>query len=274
MQVSGLDAQGSCGVQGWGPSGSDLVVNVACNHLGVPSDEQFDVLVTKPASAPAGVLDYAWNYLPTKSGKLTGSYSYNSSHKTNSVTHKGLGRYLITLPGPTVTGANTGTVKVSAYGSEAGSCQVASWSGTKSAQLVGVDCFTAAGAPQNRDFTIAYARGGNLMGLDGQVDANALANGTSAVYQPAVQYDSAHGARVTVVHLDTGYYEVVAAGSSPTRRAGGGDGDAQVTTVGTGAVTCGFYEIGTHQPAVYINCSNPAGHPANAAFTFQWVVKK
>lgn len=99
---------------------------------------------------------------------------------------------------------------------------------------MGVDCFTSAGAPQNRDFTIEYARGGNLMGLDGPADANALANGTS----------------------------------------GGGDGDAQVTTVGTGAVTCGFYEIGTHPPAVYVNCSNPAGHPANTAFTFQWVVKK
>jgi hypothetical protein len=274
VQVSGLDPQGSCVVEGWNPSGGDLVVNVACYHLGVPSDEQFDILVTQPRSTPAGVLDYAWMNRSTSSGKLTGGYDYNSSHKTNSVTHKGLGRYLVTLPGPAIKGANTGTVKASAYGGGAGSCQIASWKGTKTAQLVGVDCFNSAGAPQNRDFTIEYARGNNLMGLGGQVDANALANGKSAVYQPAVQYDSTRGARVTVVHLDTGYYEVVAAGSSPTRRAGGGDGDAQVTTVGTSPVTCGFYELGTHQPAVYVNCSNPAGHPANAAFTFQWVVKK
>jgi hypothetical protein len=274
VQVSGLDSQGSCVVQSWNPAGSDLIVNVACYHLGVPSDEQFDILVTQPRSTPAGVLDYAWMNRPASSGKLTGAYDYNSSHKTNSVSHRGTGRYLVTLPGPQVIGTSTGSVKVTAYGTGAGGCQLATWHSTPSGQLVGVDCFTSAGVPQDRKFTIAYVKSGNLLGLNGQVDANALANGQSPVYQPAIQYDSNHAARVTVVHLDTGYYEVVAAGSNPTHRAGGGDGDAQLTTAGSIPVTCGFYEIGTHQPAVYVTCSNPAGHPANAAFTFQWVVKK
>jgi hypothetical protein len=66
----------------------------------------------------------------------------------------------------------------------------------------------------------------------------------------------------------------MAAGPNPAHRAGGGHGDAQITTAGSIPATCGFYEIGTHQPAVYVNCPNPAGHPVNAAFTFQWVVKK
>ena len=274
VQVSGLDPQGTCVVQQWNPSGSDLVVQVACYHLGVPSDEQFDILVTQPRSTPAGVLDYAWMSRPASSGKLTGAYDYNSSHKTNSVSHQGTGRYLVTLPGPQVVGTSTGSVKVTPYGTGAGTCQIASWHSASAGQLIGVDCFTSAGVRQDRKFTIAYVKGNNLMGLNGQVDANALANGQSAVYQPAIQYDSARAARVTVVHLDTGYYEVIAAGSNPTHHAGGGDGDAQVTIVGASPVTCGFYEIGTHQPAAYVNCSNPAGHPANAEFTFQWVVKK
>lgn len=35
----------------------------------------------------------------TKSATLTGSYEYNSSHKKNSVTHLGTGRYVVLFPG-------------------------------------------------------------------------------------------------------------------------------------------------------------------------------
>ncbi|HEX9034110.1 MAG TPA: hypothetical protein VF834_19895 [Streptosporangiaceae bacterium] len=266
---------GSCAVQSWGTSGSDLVVNVDCYQLAVPSDEQFYVLVTKPASPPAGVLDYAWNDRLTSSGTLKNAYSYNSSQKTNSVTHVGTGRYLVTMPGPVVSGANTGTVKVSAYGAGAGNCQIAGWRTVKTpvaGQQIGVDCFGPSGALQNRLFTIEYVRGNNLMGVSGQTDANALANGTAVLYQPSVQYDSVAGAKVTVIHIDKGYYEVVTAGSTITGQAGGGNGDPQLTTVGSAYVTCGIYDAGTHQPTFYVNCNNATGHAANTAFTFQWVV--
>src|SRR5262249_30215671 len=160
---------------------------VGCfDRTGVAGEQEFDLLVTQPVLPPNGVLDYAWVFKPN--GPLRGLYEYNSSGKTNSVAHLGTGRYLVTMPGPRTPAVNTGTVKVSAYGFVPGSCQLAKWTATPTAQLIYVDCFSVTGAGQDRDFTVSYARGNNLMGQNGLQDANALADGRADLYQPRVQF--------------------------------------------------------------------------------------
>ena len=67
-----------------------------------------------------------------------------------------------------------------------------------------VDCYGVGHVLADRDFIITYASANSIMGINGQVVANAFANSKAAVYQPAVQYDSAKGAKVTVAHLATG----------------------------------------------------------------------
>jgi hypothetical protein len=70
-------------------------------------------------------------------------------------------------------------------------------------------------------------RGNNLIAQNGLIDANAKvqAVGRAPVYQPATQFNSKRGARVTAAHLDRGQYLVFFAGSSPTGKPNGGDGN-------------------------------------------------
>jgi hypothetical protein len=215
------------------------------------------------------VLDYSWVYKPN--GRLTNRWSYNSSHKVNSVRHLATGEYQVTMPGPGRTGANAGTVKVTPYGIGGGSCQVFTWRTTRTGELVTVRCFKASGAPQDREFDIVYARGNNLMGQNGKTTANAYANGTATLYQPSVQFDSRRHARVTVVHLDRGLYEVILVGSN----AGpfpGGFGNVQVSAVAGTLRYCTANPRPTRTPTVFVDCVKAAGNAVDTAFTVQWVV--
>jgi hypothetical protein len=135
-----------------------------------------------------------------------------------------------------------------------------------------VVCFTPDGGLQNRQFTVAYARGNNLMGRTGLTDANAAAKPGGAVYQPATQFDSKHGARITVAHLDRGSYKVFFAGSSPTGKPNGGDGNIQITPIGTGYRRCIYNLLPTHTPQLEVVCADANGSRRDTAFTVQWVV--
>jgi hypothetical protein len=270
VQVTQTSSGGACAVDSWAPTGGALQVTVFCYLGDGPlSNQPFSVLVTQPRTRPNGVLDYDWVYKPN--GKLTNRWSYNSSHKVNSVRHLATGEYLVTMPGPGLTGASKGTVKVSPYGPGAGSCQVAAWRTTRTGQRITVRCFTSGGRPQNRQFTIMYARSNNLMGQNGKTTANAYANGTGTLYQPKVQFDSKRSARATVVHADRGTYEVIFVGSDGGRF-DGGLGDMQVTPVGGALRYCTVATDDTRTPIAFIACSNASGSRADTAFTIQWVV--
>jgi len=271
VQVTATDPSSTCAVDSWGV-GADLTATVDCyDAAGAAHNEDFSILVTQPRLSlptPAGMIAYDWVY--TGSGNLTGAYQFNSAHKTNSVTHPTIGQYVVTMPGASISAAGTGTVKVSAYGAGAGSCQIIATRTVTAGEQIAVGCFNAAGVPTNRDFTVLYAQGNNLMGQNGLVDANATANGIPTLYQPSMQFDSQTGARVTVVHLDRGFYEVIFVGTLPTHHPSGGLGDLQITPVGTTYTRCGGGVITTHEPWALVSCSSPGG-PVNTAFTVQLV---
>ena len=86
-----------------------------------------------------------------------------------------------------------------------------------------------------------------------------------------MQFDSRRHARVTVVHLDRGSYEVIFAGSHTTGNINGGLGNIQVTPVGAAPRTCAADIIPTRVAAVFVTCYSAAGF-ADTAFTIQWVV--
>jgi hypothetical protein len=260
-----------CTIDSWGYSPAN--VGVDCyDPSGALTNASFTVLVTQPKPTATGVLDYVWAW--KYSGKLTGLYQYNSSHKTNSISRLGIGRFLVTMPGPATPKINTGTVKVSAYGTAPGDCQIAAWkqNPTATAQLIYVDCFTPAGARQDRQFTVLYARNNNLMGENGYHDANALANGTADLYQPAVQFDSNRGARVSIVHLGPGIYQILLIGTPPTTNPIGGFGDVQLTAVNAAPRLCVISYEPLRVPFMLVQCENQ-GHAANSPFMLQWVVR-
>ena len=270
----------TCSVQPWGPASATdptLQVTVDCfDPAGNPAvPDPFDLLITQPLAKPAGVLDYAY-VPPGPLSQVTGafkSWQFNSSGKVNSVTHPSTGVYAVTMPGSGSAGNNQGTVKVSLTGSAPGSCQLGSWTATTTAQKITVRCFDQAGTLKDLPFTVAYARGNNLMGRGGLEDANAtvLGGGPSPVYQPAVQFDSEKGARITAAHVDPGKYLVFLAGSVPTRTADGGLGHIQITPINAFDRHCGYDLRSTLTPKLTVTCTNAAGDPRDSSFTVQWV---
>lgn len=272
VQVTPIDLKRTCTAATWAPDGSgNLVVGVDCyDTTGNLASAEFAILVTQPHSKPDGVLDYDW--VNKASGRLTNRWQYNSSGKVNSVRHPAKGVYVVSMPGPGLAGASKGTVKVTPYGSGGGNCQVDSWRTTRTGEQITVRCFAAGGAPANRRFDIAYARGNNLMGLNGKTTVNALANSNATLYQPKVQFDSQRHASATVVHLDRGIYLVILVGSHPTGHFNGGFGHAEMSPVGAKLRYCSVFPGSSHTPVIEVGCWDRSGHPSNTAFTVQWVV--
>jgi hypothetical protein len=215
------------------------------------------------------VLDYD---AVTQLGPQLGPGQYNSSHKTNRVKSLGIGRFQVTMPGPGTTGT-TGTVKVSDVNITTGNCEIASWHGTSTGQVIDVDCFSVTGTPMNQAFLITYARRNNLMGLNGVTTADAFANRPTATtgYQPSTQYDSHPNARVTAMRLVQGSYKVTFRGSEGPGSLNGGN--VQVSAVGHTDDQCYVVSWTQQQvPFARVACVNNLGAPADSAFTIQWVV--
>jgi hypothetical protein len=273
VQVSGFDTFDTCPVLGWGAVGSAEVVDVACYEPDGTLDtgsRLFDVSITNPHSRPTGVFDYSWVYADTHSSNLTGLGQYNSSHKTNRVRHLGKGRYQVTFPGPKSSGVH-GTVDVTPFGSGGGNCVLAGWAGSRSGEVVNVDCYSPAGKPSNRKFDVLYASTNNVLGLNRDVDANVLFAGRSGITSPTEHYYSTRGAGALADESPTGFYGVALPGS-------GGEypylgGDPQVNAVSTRDYHCDIETWSQSEiPVVSVECFNSAGHPVSTGYVVQWMV--
>jgi hypothetical protein len=90
-------------------------------------------------------------------------------------------------------------------------------------------------------------------------------------FRQRTQYDSKHGAGVTVDREGRGQYLVIPAGSGgPTKTNGG---NVEVSAVGTSDARCYVHDWaqGTN-PDIDVDCVNRLGVRADSAFTIQWVV--
>jgi hypothetical protein len=272
VQITPYGTDENCATSGWDNDHGKLRVTVDCYTLaGTASNGNFDLIVTHPTSRPNGVFDYSLDYAPISSGTLVAN-QYNSSHKKNSVKRLGTGRYQLLLGGPKTTGTQ-GIVHVTPYGGQPGNCEAVSWTGSAKGELVNVDCFGPGPrhAPQNRAFIVTYANASSLMGIKSQVVANAFANGKADLYSPSVQFDSKHGAKVSVVHNQTGRYEVLPFGSGGNTSKWGGN--VQVSAVGHKDQLCitGGWGHFTNS-SLTIECYDRSGNPADVPFTVEWVV--
>jgi hypothetical protein len=269
-QVTAFNAADSCVLGITRQVSSDLEVIVQCVRVATGNadlDAEFDLVVTRPAHPGHGTFDYS---VVTKlSGTMT-QHQYNSSGQPNTVRHLGPGEFQVTLGGPRTAG-RPGIVKVSALQPSDGSCQLAGWQGFASGVLVNVDCYKLPHTLADQHFVVTYTTAGSLMGISDQVVANAFANSTAAAYQPTAQDDSTRGAKVTIVHYQTGSYEVLPAGSAGNVTKFGGD--VQVSAVGDQGEFCivnGWSQQLT--PSISVACYDKNGNLANAPFTVAWVV--
>jgi len=273
VQVSSYDTTDTCPVIGWGALSGTEDIDVSCykpDGTLDTSSQEFDVTITDPHSKPTGVFDYSWVFADTHSSNLTGLGQYNSSHKTNRVKHLGTGRYQVTFPGPKSAGVH-GTAEVTPFGAGGGNCVLAGWKGSKSGEVVDVNCYSATGGRQNREFDVLYASTNDVLGLNRDVDANVLFRGRSGVNEPAEHYYSTRGAAAVAEESSPGFYEVVLPGSGGQYRFIGGD--VQVSAVSAHDDHCQVEEWDQDLiPEVSVECTNGAGHPVNTPFVLQWMV--
>jgi hypothetical protein len=272
FQVSAVEAQDTCAVEGWKQAGSDLVVFVNCyDYSGGVANVAFDLTVTRATAVRSGVLDYALVGNFAKPHRLSGKFLFNSTHGRSTVDRLGTGRYLVSFGGRARV-TNTGTVKVSAEAAGAGDCQVVKWHGKATGTSVYVDCFAPDGTRQDRDFLVVYARGNNILGRYGLTSANAVAGKPrTPVYTASPQYDSAKGASVTALTLNKGQYETLFAGSEgPSGTSNGGD--VQVSAMGSSYAHCYAQEWAQgYLPHADISCVSNAAKPLFASYVIQWL---
>jgi hypothetical protein len=239
-------------------------------HGNPDSDAEFDLVVTRPVPPVHGTFDYS---VVTKlSGVLT-RYQYNSAGRANRVEHLGTGRIQVVLGGRKAAGRpdRPGIVKVSSLQPANGNCQLMGWHGSAQGVTVDVDCYDFPHTPADRHFVVTYATANSLMGIYHQVVATAFAAGPAPVYPPPGQYDRQPDAKVTIVHYETGSYEVLPAGSAGDPAKFGGDVQVSaVSKTGQFCVVNGWSQQLT--PSVGVSCYDRNGKLADVPFTAAWVV--
>lgn len=143
----------------------DEIVTISCYQPGgAPDYTGFSAIFsssTGPLSTPGGSFGYV-NAVP--SGGLVSQY--NSAGLGNSVVHTGIGSWTVKFPGLGTPGPIDGSLQASAVSppSVPARCKVQSWSSSPSSQLALVNCYNAAGALADSQFTLTYQYQRSLYG--------------------------------------------------------------------------------------------------------------
>jgi YVTN family beta-propeller protein len=274
VDVTGLNngtpgSSSACKVVSWGPSGTSLVVSVACyGPNGKPADAQgFNVVYANVASQGfAPRLTYLWANDPSASSYTPDTvYQFNSAGGTDTITKLGIGEYLVFTPGLDL---SNGTVAVTAYGPTNAQCRIDGWGGGEAVIL----CSHPGGVAVDSQFTMTWVDSASLLGLASHRSAYFWADQpTSTVpYLPSATYsfNSMGGANV-VTPLATGQWHISLAGLGQATA-----GTVIVTAYGSTNAHCAWggtlVQDGSSE-AANVFCFNGANVPVNTYFTFQYV---
>lgn len=262
-----------CKSAGWSASGGDLLATVRCfDATGTAVDSKFNALYAREHNdgPGGGTTAYLWANNPTAADYLPStSYSYNDTGAQNRVRRTGTGRYTVELPGMADSNAS---VLVTAYGAGSERCAATGWWTSGTGAFVSVACTTAAGAPANTRFNLAYVVRG-VLGLGSSGDnAGAYAwadQPTSASYAPGAGYAFTHlGSSITARRVGTGNYRIDIPLDAPVTR-----DTVLVNAYGDGGDHCkvGGWSRGTTQTTLTLRCYNAAGAPRDARFDVSYL---
>lgn len=149
-----------CKVASWNSAGADFTPNVRCFTAGGAAvDTMYTVrVVMNNAAHSANGNGYAWADNPTSASYTPSTmYSFNSSGGAVSITRSGVGMYAVRFSG-LGGGSAGGNVQVTAYGSNADVCKVASWSFAPTDFIANVRCFRSGGGPVDTTYSINVVR--------------------------------------------------------------------------------------------------------------------
>jgi hypothetical protein len=149
----------ACKVASWDNSGADYIVNVRCfTAAGAAADTMYTVRAAWGHSASIHPLSgYVWADNPASASYTPNTmFSFNSAALPVSITRSGVGAYAVRLSG-LGGGSLGGNVQVTAYGSDAATCKVGSWSFAPTDFIANVRCFKS-GVPVDTRYSINVVR--------------------------------------------------------------------------------------------------------------------
>jgi hypothetical protein len=144
---------------GWGPSGTDMKVQVYCfSSSGIRADTRFDLTFMQSLGLK-GIdrtrVAYLWAARPSAASYIPGSLTqYSSVGQAPKVTRLGTGFYRVELPGM----PRGGGAIVTATGGSARRCGVGSIRTDATPQRIQVRCYDFSNNPTDSKFTLAYER--------------------------------------------------------------------------------------------------------------------
>jgi hypothetical protein len=227
------------------------------------------LLCATPSSVPTagyqntkGAAGFVWSQGTTGTFTADSGYSYSSagSSAANTITQIDTGVYNVDFPG---LGAETGgNVQVTAYGGGSARCKVGGWSSYGGTLSTTVYCHDTSGQPVDTQFTASYVRhaGTDYGTSGGYLWAD---QPTTPEYTPSAYYQyNATGARNTITRNDVGQYVATFPGVDLN------GGSVEVTAYGWGSEYCKVAGWGSN--AVWVNCFNNDGTPADTYFTLNF----
>jgi hypothetical protein len=268
----------NCKVAYWVSTSTEEQVGVVCYSLaGVSQDNLFVASFASGRDGSAGLFDFVWADQPTASSYIPSTvYSEDNNYSLGqsvTITRSGTGSYTVSFPvfsGPVA----AGSVKVTAYGSGSGVCKVGSWGPSGGNELVGVQCYSASGAPSDEYFSMVFASGMNVLGDNTLAEAYAWADQpSSSSYTPSLQYQrDTVGSKIgtiTISRAGVGTYDV----AMPFQNIGLDGGHVQVTAYGSGTNRCQIRNWSSNSSGrtARILCYTSTGTMADSFFAMVYV---
>jgi hypothetical protein len=165
VEVSGYSSNATCKSAGWGQSGSNQLVYVACySPTGTAMDSYFTAAFSRYSPNQTPAYEYAWADQPTnpsytasttyQGGGIPGGLPASALPPQNpiKITRYGTGYYAVSFPNMR-TSTSKSNVKVTAYGGTSENCKVSGWG----SEIAYVNCYNAAGSAVDSRYTITYS---------------------------------------------------------------------------------------------------------------------
>jgi hypothetical protein len=258
--VSAYGGSNICTVSNWGPLVGDEFINVRCfTSAGAAVDSRFVAYVSnRKDGASRGYLYGNDATAPVGGYAPLPGYAYDSTGTPIAVFGEGTGAYAVELGafGQDIGGAwRSGSLRVTAYGTVAVTCQVMDPALFLDPGVLRVRCFDADGDPVSSRFVLSYSRA--VVPVSATIDNYGPAQAPAGWASPV-------NLAPTVTEVDDGDYVVAFPG------AGAAGGHAFAGIMGTPPMYCVIHSwlVSGGAANLRLRCYQPGGGQLNPAVLF------
>lgn len=143
-----------CQIESFGPAGGDELVNISCFKFGGTADNTAFTATFYASSGPGISGPYGYVDGNPSGGTIS---QYNSAGAVNTVTHVGIGKWIVAFPALSTPGPRDGGIQATPVNARVGThCTIPGWSSGSGGQTVAVWCFNAAGVLLDTRFELTF----------------------------------------------------------------------------------------------------------------------